>query len=55
MYALVWVVSELLRVQIKLTDWLRCDIIIPEAFEVKPQDLRKFVDHQLFLCFGKKD
>lgn len=29
--------------------------IIPEAFEVKPQDLRQFVDHQLFLCFGQGD
>lgn len=30
-------------------------VIIPEAFEVKPQDLRQFVDHQLFLCFGQVD
>lgn len=30
-------------------------IIIPEAFEVKPQDLRKFVDHQLLLRFGQED
>lgn len=27
----------------------------PEAFEVKPQDLRQFVDHQLFLCFSQED
>lgn len=30
-------------------------MIVPEAFEVQPQDLRQFVDHQLFLCFGQED
>lgn len=29
--------------------------MVPEAFEVQPQDLRQFVDHQLFLCFGQED
>lgn len=32
-----------------------CDVTLPEAFEVKPEDLRQFVDHQLFLCFGQDD
>lgn len=28
---------------------------VPEAFEVQAQDLRQFVNHQLFLSFSQDD
>lgn len=31
------------------------NVFLPEAFEVEPEDLRQFVDHELFLCFCEDD
>lgn len=46
--------SEILASRVGTPVW--CDtIIVPEALEVEPQDLRKFVDHQPLLCFGQED